>query len=1289
MRPKRTSTLALTVTAALALLLPFPNVARAIHHNVTVLGDTQCTNDTAIQLLRVRQDSPDASSWNNCVKLTFQNAAGALTGEFALHQDPPAGNGFVVGIGTAELASTPGAPPIHIVIPSNLMTPGGTVCYQGIKGNVHIPSGQACSTVNLCVPVTQATCGCDHLPNSGKTLDKCGVCGGNGSTCGCGNGIVDAGEQCDGGPCCSASCTFLSATTVCRLAAGECDVAETCTGTSTTCPADASKAAGTPCTDDGNVCTRDVCDGASTICRHPAGNAGAICRGATSACDVAEVCDGTTATCPADAFATAGTLCRGSAGECDTAEVCSGAGPNCPADTKLAAGTTCTDDGNPCTVDQCDGTRIACQHPPGNAGALCRAAAGVCDVAESCDGTSAACPADRFAPSTTQCRAPAGVCDSAELCPGNGPVCPADTVQPAGTACPDDGKACTLDRCDGTAVTCQHSPASAGSVCRPAAGPCDVAEACDGTAADCPGDSFVSAATECRVATGPCDVAELCPGNGPACPPDSKVLNGTPCSDSSLCTTGDICQAGACTGTPVTCPASDQCHAAGTCDPASGTCSNPVVANGTTCNDGAACTTGDRCQAGVCVGTAVTCPASDQCHLAGTCDPASGICSNPVAANGAACSDGNACTAGDSCQAGVCAGTPVACTALDQCHGVGACNPVTGVCSNPPAPNGTPCSDANACTTGDSCQAGACTGTAVLCAALDQCHTAGTCDRVTGACSNPLIADGTACSDANACTTGDSCRAGTCAGTAVVCTARDQCHTAGTCDPAAGTCSNPPVANGTACNDGNACTTGDTCQAGVCSGAGTVCPAPDQCHAVASCDPATGVCPNPLPVANGTACSDGNVCTTGDTCQAGSCTGTAAVCRAQDQCHSPGTCDLATGTCSNPPAPDGTACDDGDACTVRDTCAAGSCVGEPAPCVANAVAVIEADAFVSAASPTTKFGTTTRLEVDGSPIKRTFLRVRVSGVGTHRVAAAHLRLQVSSTSNSQSVTGGRIHAIASCAWDERTVTAKTQPRIDGPVLATLGAVALGERVEFDVTPAVSGDGLFCFALESPSADGVRYNSREAGAGGPEVVVDLVGGALPACGDGRVNQASEQCDGADSAACPGACLADCTCPTAAAAAVVEADTTVSSAQPTAILGGEPVLSVDAGPSVKRTFFRIRVSGVGSRRVASARLQLQVANLLNAESVLGGTIHAITACGWDEHVLTWNSQPSIDGPVLAGTGPVTQGQRVEFDVTPAITADGVYCFALDSSSEDAAHYNSREAGAGRPAMAVLVE
>src|SRR5881628_408792 len=38
-------------------------------------------------------------------------------------------------------------------------------------------------------------------------------------------------------------------------------------------------------------------------------------------------------------------------------------------------------------------------------------------------------------------------------------------------------------------------------------------------------------------------------------------------------------------------------------------------------------------------------------------------------------------------------------------------------------------------------------------------------------------------------------------------------------------------------------------------------------------------------------------------------------------------------------------------------------------------------------------------------------------------------------------------------------------------------------------------------------------------------------ACPVCGDNKVNQASEQCDGTDSVLCPGACRANCTCPPA--------------------------------------------------------------------------------------------------------------------------------------------------------------
>jgi hypothetical protein len=77
------------------------------------------------------------------------------------------------------------------------------------------------------------------------------------------------------------------------------------------------------------------------------------------------------------------------------------------------ADTTCTDDGNVCTRDVCDGTGSSCTHPAGNAGTVCRAEAGVCDVAETCTGTSASCPADSGHPDGDN----DGVCDLDDDCP--------------------------------------------------------------------------------------------------------------------------------------------------------------------------------------------------------------------------------------------------------------------------------------------------------------------------------------------------------------------------------------------------------------------------------------------------------------------------------------------------------------------------------------------------------------------------------------------------------------------------------------------------------------------------------------------------------------------------------------------------------------------------------------------------------------------------------------------------------------------------------------------------------
>ncbi len=310
----------------------------------------------------------------------------------------------------------------------------------------------------------------------------------------------------------------------------------------------------------------------------------------------------------------------------------------------------------------------------------------------------------------------------------------------------------------------------------------------------------------------------------------------TSCDDGNPCTIDD-CSAGGCTHTPVTCAAPDQCHDAGTCDPATGTCSNPAKPDGSACDDGNACTHDDVCRSGACGGVHVVCAAADQCHDAGTCDPATGMCSSPARPDGSTCDDGDACTHDDACQSGACGGVHVICAAADQCHMAGSCDPVTGICSSPARPDGSACDDGNACTRTDTCQAGTCAGAnPVTCVAADQCHAAGSCDPITGMCSTPARPDGSACDDGNACTRTDTCQAGTCTGAnPVTCSAADQCHTAGTCDPATGVCSNPAKQDGATCDDGNACTRTDMCRGGVCTASHpVVCAAPDDCH-VAFC----------------------------------------------------------------------------------------------------------------------------------------------------------------------------------------------------------------------------------------------------------------------------------------------------------------------------------------------------------------------------------------------------------------------------------------------------------------------
>ena len=268
-----------------------------------------------------------------------------------------------------------------------------------------------------------------------------------------------------------------------------------------------------------------------------------------------------------------------------------------------------------------------------------------------------------------------------------------------------------------------------------------------------------------------------------------------------------------------------------------------LMFNGDGCDDGNPCTI-DSCAPSGCVHSPIVCPAGDQCHDAGVCDPATGQCSQPAKSDGTACSDGNACTQSDACRAGTCTGAnPVVCGGADQCHDAGVCDPATGQCSQPVKPDGTSCNDGNPCTQSDACRAGSCTGAnPVICAAADQCHDAGVCDPTTGRCSMPAKSDGAVCNDGNACTRTDACRAGVCTGAdPVVCGGGDSCRDGGTCDPGTGACMGGRTKpDGAACDDGNACTRTDVCRQGQCVGKEPLfCPPPDRCH-VAFCRPHKG-----------------------------------------------------------------------------------------------------------------------------------------------------------------------------------------------------------------------------------------------------------------------------------------------------------------------------------------------------------------------------------------------------------------------------------------------------------------
>jgi hypothetical protein len=257
------------------------------------------------------------------------------------------------------------------------------------------------------------------------------------------------------------------------------------------------------------------------------------------------------------------------------------------------------DDGNLCTDDVCSGG--SCQFI--NNAAPCNDG-NPCTIDDHCSGGGCT-GTPRSCPPGTSCDPRDGVCRACirdSDCNDNNPctndVCTAGDCQHTANANPcDDGLRCTTnDRC--SSGTCTGTPAACTDERR-----CDPA---DGVCKHC----FVN---------GECDDRNPCTDDACNAAFDCEFRNNTiPCDDANACTLGDVCSAGACVGTVVSCPTGQHCN------PADGRCIEcGTVAD---CDDHDACTE-DACVDGLCRHT----PRADRCDdgspcTTDACDPSTGEC---------------------------------------------------------------------------------------------------------------------------------------------------------------------------------------------------------------------------------------------------------------------------------------------------------------------------------------------------------------------------------------------------------------------------------------------------------------------------------------------------------------------------------------------------------------------------------------------------------------------------------------------------------------------------------------
>ncbi len=348
--------------------------------------------------------------------------------------------------------------------------------------------------------------------------------------------------------------------------------------------------------------------------------------------------------------------------------------------------------------------------------------------------------------------------------------------------------------------------------------------------------------------------------------------------------------------------------------------------------------------------------------------------------------------------------------------------------------------------------------------------------------------------------------------------------------------------------------------------------------------------------------------------------------------------------------------------------AAASTNGAAGLAVTSLTFIAEADAQVSEANPNTNYGNSTYLQVDAGtdPKVESFIRFSVTGVAGN-IQNAKLRVYDSTNASNN---GPAVYA-TDTSWTESALTWKSRPVRTSGELDNKGSIPTNTWVEYDVTSQVKANGTFSFVLAADSSDAATFSSRQ-GSQPPQLVIAVAGGqTLTPTADASATPTITETATSTETVTPTTTQTPAS-GTTSLTFTAEADARVKQSSPSTNYGNATTLQVDdtSDPDLE-SFIRFTVVGV-SGPVQSARVRLYT---ISNGTKNGPAIYA-TDPSWNEKDITWNKRPARTGAVLDNKDNIVINAWVEFNVTAAVTGDGVYSFVLVGDSNDAVTFSSRQ-------------